>query len=102
MHWQGLILLHPVVKEKMHLQDNTLFDLDLRVKVIQNVAQCPPHHVTNAFTKFEVTTSSMKYIMKTQDYDCDSYFVITSESMKVLISQGRFMVLGLILQFDIR
>ena len=59
----------------MHLQENTLFDLDLRVKVIRNVAQCPHHHVTNASTKFEVTKSSMKYIMKTQDYDYDSYFV---------------------------
>ena len=31
--------------------------------------------MTNALTQFEITTSSMKYIMKTQDYDCDSYFV---------------------------
>ena len=30
----------------MHLQENTL-----------NVAQCPLHHVTNAPTEFEVTTS---------------------------------------------
>ena len=27
MHQQSLILLHPMVKEKMHLQENTLFDL---------------------------------------------------------------------------
>ena len=32
----------------MHLQENTLFDLDLRVKVTRNVAQCPLHHVTYA------------------------------------------------------
>ena len=61
MHQQSLILLHPTVKEKMHLQENTLFDsdfdLDLRVKVTQNVAQCPLHHVTYAPTEFEVTTS---------------------------------------------
>ena len=29
MHHQSVILLHPTVKEKMHLQENTLFDLDL-------------------------------------------------------------------------
>ena len=32
MHQQILILLHAMVKEKMHLQENTLFDLDRRVK----------------------------------------------------------------------
>ena len=57
MHQQSLILLHPMVKEKMHLQENTLFDLDLSVKVTRNVAQCPLHHVTYAPTEFEVTTS---------------------------------------------
>ena len=41
----------------MHLQESTLFDLDLPVKVTLNVAQCPMHHVTYAPTKFEVTTS---------------------------------------------
>ena len=41
----------------MHLQENTLFDLDLWVKVTQNVAQCLLHHVTYAPTQFEVTTS---------------------------------------------
>ena len=51
------MLLHPMVKEKMHLQENTLFDLDLQVKVTRNVAQCPFHHVTYAPTEFEVTTS---------------------------------------------
>ena len=57
MHQQSLILLHPTVKENIHLQENTLFDLDLRVKVLQNGAQCPLHHVTYALTEFEVTTS---------------------------------------------
>ena len=33
------------------------FDLDLGVKVTQNVAQCPLHHVTYSATKFEVATS---------------------------------------------
>ena len=41
----------------MHLQENTLFNLDLGVKVTQNVAQYPRHHVTYAPTEFEVTTS---------------------------------------------
>ena len=43
--------------KKIHLQENTLFDLDLGVKVTQNVAQCPLHHVTYAPTEFEVTMS---------------------------------------------
>ena len=51
------MLLHPMVKEKMHLQENILFDLDLGVKVTQIVAQCHLHHVTYAPTEFEVTTS---------------------------------------------
>ena len=34
------------------------FDLDLGVKVTQNVAQYPLHHVTYSATKFEVATSS--------------------------------------------
>ena len=57
MHQQGLILLHPSVEEKMHLQEKTLNGLDLQVKVKWNVAQCPQHHVTYAPTVFEVTTS---------------------------------------------
>ena len=57
MHQQSLMLLHPIVKEKMHLQENTLFDLDFEVKVTRNVAQCPLHHVTYAPTEFEATTS---------------------------------------------
>ena len=39
----------------MHLQESTLFDLDLLVKVTLNVVQCPLHHVTYAPTEFEVT-----------------------------------------------
>ena len=57
MHQQSLILLHPTVEEKMHLQENTLNDIDLQVKVTRNVTQCPLHHVTYAPTEFEVTTS---------------------------------------------
>ena len=36
----------------MHLQENTLFDLDM------NVAQYPLHHVTYSPAKFEVATSN--------------------------------------------
>ena len=49
------MLLHHMVKEKIHLQEITLFDLG--VKVIRYVAPCPLHYVTFAPTKFEVTTS---------------------------------------------
>ena len=49
-------MLHRMVKEKMHLQENKSFDLDLRVEVTRNVAQCPLHHVTYAPIEFDVTT----------------------------------------------
>ena len=43
----------------MHLQENTLYyNLDLVVKVTQNVVQCPPNHMTYAPAKFEVATSN--------------------------------------------
>ena len=58
MHQQSLMLLHPIVKEKMHLQENTLFDFDFGVKVTQNVAQYPRHHVTYAQAKFDIATGS--------------------------------------------
>ena len=41
----------------MHLQDNTLFDLEIGVKVTQNVAQYHRHHVTYAPAKFDIATS---------------------------------------------
>ena len=48
---------HPMVKEKMHLQEKTLFDLDLGVMVTLNVAQYPQHHVlTYAPAKFDIDT----------------------------------------------
>ena len=47
---------HPMVKEKMHLQENTLFDLDLGVKVTLNVTQYPQNHVTYAPAKFDIAT----------------------------------------------
>ena len=57
LHLQSLKLLRPTVWEKVHLQESTLFDLDLQVKVTLNVAQCPLHYVTFSATKFEVATS---------------------------------------------
>ena len=42
----------------MHLQEHTLYDLDLVVKVTQNVVQCHPNHMTYAPAKFEVATSN--------------------------------------------
>ena len=42
----------------MHLNENTSFDLVLDIKVTQDVAQYPLHHVTYSDTKFEVATSN--------------------------------------------
>ena len=47
-----------MVKEEKHLQENTLYDLDVVVKVTQNVIQCPPNHMTYAPAKFKVATSN--------------------------------------------
>ena len=60
MYLQSLELLRPKVKE-MHYQENTLFDLDPKVKgvkVTQNVAQYPRLYVTYESEKFDVATSS--------------------------------------------
>ena len=42
----------------MHLQENTLYGLDLVVKVTQNVVQYPLNYMTYAPAKFEVATSN--------------------------------------------
>ena len=42
----------------MHLQENSIFDLDLGVKVARNVTQYPLHHVTYPAPKLEVATSN--------------------------------------------
>ena len=55
MHLQNLKLLRPIVKEKMDLQESTLYDLE--VKVAQNVAKYHPHHVTYAPANFKVAMS---------------------------------------------
>ena len=41
----------------MHLQEKTLFNLDLEVNVTQSVTQCPLHHVTYAPTELKATMS---------------------------------------------
>ena len=60
MHQQSLILLHPTVEEKMHLQKYTLNDLNLQVKVTWKVAQCPLHHVTYAPTVWSYYVKSFR------------------------------------------
>ena len=55
MYLHSFKLLQPMVK-KMHLQEDTLFDLDHGVKVTRNVAKYPRHHVTYAPAKFDVAT----------------------------------------------
>ena len=58
MQLQSLKFLRPTVKEEMHLQETTLYDLDLGVKVTYNVAQYSPYHEKYAPAKFEVATSN--------------------------------------------
>ena len=43
----------------MDLQESKLYDLDLGVKVTQNVAQYHPHHVTYAPVNFEFAMSNV-------------------------------------------
>ena len=52
--------------EELHLKENTLFDLDFGVRVTQNVAQYPLHHVTYPDTKFKVAFRR-RYIYKKCD-----------------------------------
>ena len=47
-----------MVYKKMHLQENTLYDLDRGVRVTQNVAQYTLHHVTYSLTTLEAATSN--------------------------------------------
>ena len=60
MHLQFLKLLRPKVKEQIHLQ-STVFDLDLRVKVTQDVAQYALHHVTYAPLKVMSNTLGVAF-----------------------------------------
>ena len=56
MHLQRLKLLRQTLKEQMHLQENTVFDLDLGIMVTQDVGQQSLHYVTYGFAKFDVAT----------------------------------------------
>ena len=47
-----------MVNEEMHFKEKTLFDLDPKIKVTQNVAQLRPHHAIYAPAKFAVATSN--------------------------------------------
>ena len=69
----------------MHLQENTLYDLDLVVKVTQNVVQCPPNHMTYAPAKFEVATSNSlgeDNLQKSKLYDLDLGAKVTQNVAK--------------------
>ena len=58
----------------MNLHENTLFDLDLWVKVTQDFAKYPLYHVTYSGTKFEVATSYClggdAFTKKNRLFDC--------------------------------
>ena len=56
MHLQSLKLLCPTVKEEMHIQKNTLYELG--VKDRYDVSQYPPHHINDTPAKFEVAASN--------------------------------------------
>ena len=45
---------HIMLRMQIHLQENTLFDIDFGVRVTRNVAQDPLHRLTYAAVKFEV------------------------------------------------
>ena len=57
---QRLKLLHPTVKDRCIYQKNTVVDLDrvLGIDVTRDAAQHLLHHVTYAFTMFDVATSN--------------------------------------------
>ena len=58
IHFQENTLFDLDPNEEMHLQENTLNDLDLVVKVIRIVVQYPRHHMTYAPATFEAATSN--------------------------------------------
>ena len=41
----------------MHLQENTVFDLDLSIKVTHDIANYPLSHMTYVHVKIKVATS---------------------------------------------
>ena len=58
----------------MHLQENTLYSLDLVVKLTQNVVKYPPNHMTYASQNLKVLRPTIKEKMDLQEtalYDLD-------------------------------
>ena len=78
-------VIHPFVKEEMHLQENTFFDLDIWGKVTGNVAQYSLHHVTYEPVKFEVIHPSVKEEMHLQENTLFDLYP-RSSSHKMLLS----------------
>ena len=67
----------------MDLQESKLYDIDLGVKVAQNVAQYHPHHVTYAPVNFEVAMSKRfrrRIIYKKLHYLTLGYLTLTPRS----------------------
>ena len=58
MDLQSLRLHHPTVLVEMYFREKAVCDLDLGVKVRQDVAKYPLHGVTYALVKLEVATSN--------------------------------------------
>ena len=64
----------------MDLQEHTIYNLDLGVKVTQNVAQKHPHHVTKAPANFEVAMSMVQekmHLQKNTLFDLDPKVKVT-------------------------
>ena len=65
----------------MHLQENAfLFDLDLEVKVTQNVAQYPRHHVSYKPAKFDIMlhpTAKKIHLQENTVFDLDLWVKVT-------------------------
>ena len=67
----------------MHLQKNTVFGLDLVVKVTQDIAQYPLHHVTYAHVKFEV---AVKRVGRRCIYKKIHYMTLTMGHMHIIVT----------------
>ena len=63
----------------MLYKENTLFDLDPKVKVTQNVAQYPQIHVTYAPAKFDVAHPMVKkmHLQENTLFDLDHGVKVT-------------------------
>ena len=64
----------------MHYQENTLFDLDRKVKGVKltlNVAQYPLHHVTYAPVKVDVATYNVPWLRRKCIYKKIHYLTLT-------------------------